>query len=90
MKEISCVPAGAVLVTSQHMSRLTSRITQVAQHARAVSLNPNGAVVQLDANTKAAEGTRNSTARKDLGPVVPVTAARAHNSDTFVVFVRLK
>ena len=69
MKAISCVPAGAVLVTSQHMPRLTSRITQVGQHATAVSLNPDGAGVQLDANTKAAQGTRIRLQEKTLAPL---------------------
>ena len=48
-----------------------------------MSLNSDGAGVPLDANTKEAEATRNSTPRKDVGAVLPATAARAHNSDTF-------
>ena len=50
---------------------------------KGVSLNSDGAGVPLDANTKEAEATRNSTPRKDVGAVLPATAARAHNYDTF-------
>ena len=39
------------------------------------------------ANTKEAEATRNSTPRKDVGAVLPATAVRAHNYDTFAFLV---
>ena len=86
MKAGSCLFPDVGQLTGQHLSRLMPKATQIAEHGTAVSLNPDGAGVPLDANTN----RTNSTPRKDLGAVVQATAARVHNSNAFALPVRVK
>ena len=65
----SCVFPDVGQLTSQHVSRLMPKATQIAKHGTAVSLTPDGAGVPLDANTKETDTARIRLQEKTLAPL---------------------
>ena len=79
MQAGSCVPPDVGQHTYQHMSGLKRCAPQFGRSRCSTGRQHKGS-----------RHHANSTCRKDLGAVVPATAARAHNCNTFAFPARLK